>query len=112
VRAAEEKVAPLLEREDRRLAEALDGAERVVGTWTEREAERSQWFDEHPEVPGRLRELGAQISGLDVEMDQERRAVVKELYPESERFGPPERSVSYDHHRDIDPPDLGYDIGF
>jgi hypothetical protein len=111
-RAAQEKVAPLLAREDRRLAEALDGADRDVRALAERDAERSRFFDEHPEVPGRFRELGAQISGIDHEMDTERRAVVRELYPESERSFAPERSMSYDHGRDIDPPDLGYDLGF
>jgi hypothetical protein len=110
-RLAEEKVAPLLRTEDRRLADALELAEHQVGTWADKDAERSRWFDEHPDVPGRFRELGTAISGIDAEMDAERRAVVRELYPEPERPRTPERSMSYDHDRGIDPPDLGYDLG-
>ena len=55
--------------------------------------------------------IGAEISGIDGEMGRERRAVVRELYPEPERPLTPERSMSYGHDRGIDPPDLGYDLG-
>jgi conjugative relaxase-like TrwC/TraI family protein len=111
-RLAQERVAPLLAAEDRRLADALDRAEHQVATWAEKDAKRSRWFDEHPDVPRRMTEVDAEISGIDSEMGRERRAVVRELYPEPERSLTPERSMSYGHDRGIDPPDLGYGIGF
>jgi hypothetical protein len=59
-----------------------------------------------------MKVVDAETSGIDTEMGRERRAVVRELYPEPERSRTHERSMSYDHDRGIDPPDLGYDLGF
>ena len=69
-RAAEEKVARLFVSEERRLTDALDVAGRKLGALVEKDAERARWIEKHPEVPGRLREIGAEISGIDEEMDR------------------------------------------
>jgi conjugative relaxase-like TrwC/TraI family protein len=110
-RAAEEKVAGLFVSEERRLTQALDVAERKLGALVEKDAERSRWIEKHPEVPGRLREIGAEISGIDKEMDRARRAVVKELYPAPERSRTQGRSPSHDYSRDIEPPGLDFGLG-
>ena len=55
--------------------------------------------------------LGAEISGIDKEMDRARRAVVKELYPAPERSRTRQRSPSHDYSRDIEPPDLDFGLG-
>jgi len=110
-RAAEERVAGLFAAEERRLAEALDRADRKLGALVEKDAERGRWLEKHPEVPGRLREIGAEISGIDKEMDRARRAVVKELYPAPERSRTQGRSPSHDYSRDIEPPDLDFGLG-
>jgi hypothetical protein len=110
-RAAEEKVAGLFAAEERRLTEALDRADRKLGALVEKDAERGRWIEKHPEVPGRLREIGAEISGIDKEMDRARRAVVKELYPAPERSRTQGRSPSHDYGRDIEPPDLDFGLG-
>ncbi len=110
-RAAEEKVAGLFALEERRLTDALDVAERRLGALVEKDAERGRWIEKHPEVPGRLREIGAEISRIDKEMDRARRAVVKELYPAPERSRAQGRSPSHDYSRDIEPPDLDFGLG-
>lgn len=110
-RAAEEKVAGLFASEERRLTDALDVAERKLGALVEKDTERARWIEKHPEVPGRLREIGAEISGIDKEMDRERRAVVKELYPAPERSRTQGRSPSHDYSHDIEPPDLDFGLG-
>jgi len=110
-RAAEERVAGLFASEERRLTDALDVAERKLGALVEKDAERGRWIEKHPEVPGRLREIGAEISGIDKEMDRARRAVVKELYPAPERSRTQGRSPSHDYGRDIEPPDLDFGLG-
>jgi len=110
--AAKKKVAVLFDREERRLTEALEQADRHVGALVEKDAERDRWFEVHPEVPGRLKEIGAQISRIDSDMDHERRAVVHELYPELEleRQRTQERSRSYDNDRSIDRDDFGFGL--
>jgi conjugative relaxase-like TrwC/TraI family protein len=110
-RAAEEKVAGLFASEERRLTDALEVADRKLGALVEKDAERGRWIEKHPEVPGRLREIGAEISGIDKEMDRARRAVVKELYPAPERSRSQGRSPSHDYSRDIEPPDLDFGLG-
>ena len=110
-RAAEERVAGLFVSEERRLTQALDVAERKLGALVEKDTERARWIEKHPEVPGRLREIGAEISGIDKEMDRARRAVVKELYPAPERSRTQGRSPSHDYSRDIEPPDLDFGLG-
>jgi conjugative relaxase-like TrwC/TraI family protein len=110
-RAAEEKVAGLFASEERRLTVALEVADRKLGALVEKDAERGRWIEKHPEAPGRLREIGAEISGIDQEMDRARRAVVKELYPAPERSRTQGRSPSHDYSRDIEPPDLDFGLG-
>jgi conjugative relaxase-like TrwC/TraI family protein len=101
--AAAKKVAGLFDREERRLTQALDGADRHVGALVAKDAERDRWFEVHPEVPGRLKEIGVEISRIDSGMDHERRAVVHELYPELEleRQRTQERSRSYGYSNDV-----------
>jgi hypothetical protein len=110
-RAAEGKVAGLFASEERRLTDALEVAERKLGVLVEKDAERGRWIEKHPEVPGRLREIGAEISGIDKVMDRARRGVVKELYPAPERSRTQGRSPSHDYSRDIEPPDLDFGLG-
>jgi conjugative relaxase-like TrwC/TraI family protein len=110
-RAAEEKVAGLFASEERRLTEALDVAERKLGALVEKDAERGRWIEKHPEVPGRLREIGIEISGIDKVMDRARRGVIKELYPAPERSRTQGRSPSHDYSHDIEPPDLDFGLG-
>jgi hypothetical protein len=110
-RAAEEKVDGLFALEERRLSDALDVAERKLGALVEKDTEWGRWIEKHPEVPGRLREIGAEISRIDKEMDRARRAVVKELYPAPERSRTQGRSPSHDYSRDIEPPDLDFGLG-
>jgi conjugative relaxase-like TrwC/TraI family protein len=110
-RVAEEKVVGLFASEERRLTDALDVAERNLAALVEKDAERGRWLEKHPEVPGRLREIGAEISGIDKEMEHERRAVVKELYPAPERARTQGRSPSHDYSHDIEPPDLDFGLG-
>ena len=105
--AAKEKVAVLFDREERRLTEALERADRHVGSLVEKGTERDRWFEEHPEVPGRLREIGAEISRIDSDMDHERWAVVQELYPELEQTRTHELAWSRDNDRSIDRDDFG-----
>ncbi len=105
--AAKEKVAVLFDREERRLTEALDRADRHVGALVEKSTERDRWFEVHPGVPGRLKEIGAEISRIDSDMDHERRAVVHELYPELEQTRIQAFSWSRDNDRSIDRDDFG-----
>jgi hypothetical protein len=107
--AAEQKAAGLFVPEERRLVDLLDRAGRQVDSLSEADLGRVRWLAAHPEVPGRLRELDTEIAGLDRDLDAERRAVVRELNPQPERT--PGRSLAWDHHRSIEPPDLGYDFG-
>jgi conjugative relaxase-like TrwC/TraI family protein len=104
---AKKKVAGLFDREERRLTEALERADRHVGALVEKGTERDRWFEEHPEVPGRLKEIGAQISRIDSDMDHERWAVVQELYPELEQTRTQALAWSRDNDRSIDRDDFG-----
>jgi hypothetical protein len=102
-RAIEPKVAELVRVEERRLTEELERAERKMAPIVEKDVERERWFETHPEVPGRLREIDSEISGIDREVDRERQAVVRDLYPELEleRQRTQERSRSYDYSNDV-----------
>jgi hypothetical protein len=104
---AKKKVAGLFDREERRLTEALERADRHVGALVEKGTERDRWLEEHPEVPGRLKEIGAQISRIDSDMDHERWAVVQELYPELEQTRTQALAWSRDNDRSIDRDDFG-----
>ena len=112
-RALEPKVAELFRVEERRLAEALERSERKMGAVSEKNVERERWFENHPEVPGRIQDINAEISGIDREVDRERQAVVRDLYPELEieRQRTQERSRSYDYSNDISRDD-DFGLGF
>ena len=110
--AAERKLASLLEREEQRLTAMLSQDDRRVERFAEMGVERERFFEQHPEVPGRVAEIDREISGTERDMDTERRAVVHDLYPELERTRAPERDLSRDrgHDRGIERDDFG--LGF
>ena len=113
VREARAKVAPLLAREDRRLAEVLEKAESKVAPLAREAGERSRWFEDHPEAPQRLKAIDTEVSGSEWEVDRERRDVERELNPEPERSYVQAREHEWSWSRDDDyDRDIERDCGF
>jgi hypothetical protein len=63
--------------------------------------DRERWFDEHPDVPGRLQDIHTEIEGIERGAHRDRDAVVVELNPDRDRspkvHRSHDRSSSHDH---------------
>ena len=106
VQTSQEKVTRLFTPEERRLTKTLEKAEHKVASLSQKDGERSRWFEDHPEVPDRLGSIDSEVSGNEWRADHERRAVEHELNPQPERTHVVEhehsRSRDHDYDRDID----------
>ena len=80
--AAAAKVAELFGPEERRLTEALGRADHQVSALAEKDAVRARWLAAHPGALDRLAAIDVEIYGIDEQMDLDRWAVVRDLYPE------------------------------
>jgi len=117
VTEARAKVAPLLAREDRRLAGILEQAEDKVAPMAREDRERSRWSEAHPEVPHRLEAITTEVSWNESAVHHERRDVEREPNPEPERTYVVEHEhySSHDHDYDYDSDydrDIDRDYGF
>jgi hypothetical protein len=110
------KVAELFGPEERRLTEALGRADHQVGTLAEKDAVRARWLAAHPGALDRLAAIDVEIFGIDEQMDLDRWAVVRDLYPELARpraQGHPlaeGRSPSYDYTLDLGGDGFGFGL--
>ncbi len=86
-----------------------------MGVVSHKDTERSRWFAEHPEVPGRLAQIDAEAWRVGGEIDGARWAEDRDRSPSPGGSELHEHSRSHDHHldydygSDIEPPD--YDFG-
>ena len=115
VRALEERLSGLFTAEEGRLTEALRRADEQMGVVSLKDTERSRWFAEHPEVPGRLAQIDTDAWRIGGEIDGARWAEDRDLSPAPGESELHEHSRSHDRHHDydygsdIEPPD--YDFG-
>jgi conjugative relaxase-like TrwC/TraI family protein len=105
IRVAESKVEGLYRNEEHRLTTALEKADDRIDFVEDQMSDRQRWFDEHPEVLGRLRDIHTEIEGNERQARRDRDAVVVELNPDRDRSVPVvrshERSSYHDRDRDL-----------
>ena len=115
VRALEERLSGLFAAEEGRLTDELGRADEQVGVVSLKDTERSRWFAEHPEVPGRLAQIDVEAWRIGGVIDGPRWAEDRDQSTAPGGSELHEHSRSYDHHHDydygsdIEPPD--YDFG-
>jgi conjugative relaxase-like TrwC/TraI family protein len=111
IETLEKKVDRLYTAEERRLTAALEKARDNVTSVENKMTDRERWFDEHPDVPGRLRAVSGEIDRIDSSANRDRKEVLVELNPDRDRSPTVSRDHSHSHSRDDDR-DRGYGGGF
>jgi hypothetical protein len=98
INEADANVKRLSALEQGRLTAALAKAEAKFSSIVDQMTDRERWFDEHPDVPVRLRDIHSEIEGIESRSHRDREAVVVELNPDRDRSP----KVYRDHHHSRD----------
>jgi conjugative relaxase-like TrwC/TraI family protein len=109
IKEADAEVKRLYAKEEQRLTAGLAKAEDKFNSIVDQITDRERWSDEHPDVPGRLRDISTEIQGIESHSQRDREAVVVELNPDRDRS--PTVYRHHAHSRDDDR-DRSYDGGF
>jgi conjugative relaxase-like TrwC/TraI family protein len=98
IKEAGAEVKRLYASEEQHLSAGLAKAEEKFNSIADQITDRERWFDEHPDVPDRLRDISTDIEGIESQSRREREAVVVELNPDRDRS--PKVYRDHGHSRD------------
>jgi conjugative relaxase-like TrwC/TraI family protein len=102
IELAERTVDRLYSAEERRLVSAVDKATSYLTSVEHQMTERERWFDEHPDVPDRLRDIIGEINGIDSQAHRERNDVLIALNPDRDRTPAVDHSRSHSRGDDLE----------